>query len=68
MMKDGPLSLDGGLRSKGILNHPHPVKERDRVERRTLDTLRGRKGLTLTGRIKFSLLIYWKKNLFFLSL
>jgi len=67
MMKDEPLSLDGGLRSKGILNHPHPVKERDKVEGRTLDTLRGREGLTLTGSIKFNLLICWSKNLFFLS-
>jgi len=57
MMKDGPLSLDGGLRSKGMLNHPHPVEERGRVERRTLDALRGRKDLTLTGSMKFSLLI-----------
>jgi len=67
MMKDGALSLDGGLRSKGMPNHPHSVKERDRVERKTLDALRGGKDLTLTGSMKFSLLICWNKNLFFLS-
>jgi len=66
-MKDRSFSLDGGLRSKGIFNHLHSVKERGRVERRTLDAPERRKGLTLTGSMKFSLLICWNKNLFSLS-
>jgi len=56
-MKDGPLSLDGGLRSKCIFNHLHSVEERGKAERRTLDGPKRRKGLTLTGSMKFSLLI-----------
>jgi len=56
MMKDEPLSLDGGLRSKDLFNHPHYVEERGKAERRTLDALTGRKGLTLIGNMKFSLL------------
>jgi len=55
-IKDEPLSLDGCLRSKGIFNHPRSVEERGKAERRILDALRGRKGLTLTESMKFSLL------------
>jgi len=36
-MKDGPLSLDRGLRSKSIFNHPHSIEERGKGERRNLD-------------------------------
>jgi len=67
MMKDESLSLDGGLRSKGIFSHPHSVEKRGKVERRTLDAIRGRKGLTLKGSMKFNLLICWNKNHFSLS-
>jgi len=42
-MKDSSLSLDGGLRSKGIFNNPHSVEERGKAERKTLNALRGRK-------------------------
>jgi len=42
-MKDGPLSLDGCLRSKGIFNHPYSIEQRGNAERRTLDALRERK-------------------------
>jgi len=55
------------LRSKDLFNHPYSIEERGKAERRTLDALRGRKGLTLTGNMKFSLLFYWNKNLFSLS-
>ena len=67
MMKDGSLSLDGGLRGKGIFNNPHFVEERGKVERGTLDVLRGRKGLTLTRSMKFNPLICLNKNLLSLS-
>jgi len=50
-----------------LFNNPHSVEERGNVGRRTLDALRGRKGLTLIGNMKFSLLICWNKNLFCLS-
>jgi len=43
MMKDGSLSLDGGLRSKGIFNHSHSVEERGTTKRGILDALRGKK-------------------------
>jgi len=65
-IKDRPLSLNGGLRSKGIFNLPHFVEERGKVERGTIDVLRGR-GLTLTRSIRFNLSISWNKNLLFLS-
>jgi len=63
-IKDGPLSLDRSLRRKDIFNHPHSAEERGKAERRTLNALRGRNGLTQIGSMKFNLLICSNKNLF----
>jgi len=47
---------------------PPPLRRRKGQSRKkTLDALRGGKDLTLTGSMKFNLLICWNENLFFLS-
>jgi len=44
-MNNAPLSLDGGLRSNGIFNHPHSVEARGKAERR-----RGKKRTNFDGK------------------
>ena len=67
LTKNGLLLLDRSLESKDMSNYLCSIKERGKVERRTLDALRGRRGLMPVRSMKPNLLISLSKKLLSLS-